>query len=298
MRHGISDRRDFPTLIDVRRSHHAKTMNELRVYVQQKLLQSGALLIRGFSTSKPVEFAEFVRHVSGLPLQNYVGGASPRQKLTSDVYTSTEYAPDLTLPLHNEMSYTYRWPKQLFFACVITPKEGGETPIADSRAILGQIGTDIVEEFSEKQIQYRRRLPGFTNDGYSWQDAFETDDRDVVEEYCEQGNISFEWKTDGALLLTETRPPTTTHPVTGEEVWFNQADSFHSAGNPTSRLDACFGDGSDISEGAIVRIREAIAAETVLFKWQPGDILVLDNLLTAHGRRSFYGSRKILLAMT
>jgi alpha-ketoglutarate-dependent taurine dioxygenase len=270
-------------------------MNELPVFSQQKLLQSGALLIRGFPAGKPGEFAEFVRHLSGLPLQNYVGGASPRQKLATGVYTSTEYASDLELSLHNEMSYTYRWPKQLFFACVITPKEGGETPIADSRAILGQIGTDIVEEFSEKQIRYQRRLPSFTNDGYSWQEAFETDDRADVEEYCEQGKIRFEWTNDGALLLSETRPATTTHPVTGEEVWFNQADSFHSAGNPTSRLHACFGDGSDISEEAVVGIREAIAAETVLFKWQPGDILVLDNLLTAHGRRPFHGPRKICL---
>jgi alpha-ketoglutarate-dependent taurine dioxygenase len=196
------------------------------------------------------------------------------------------------------MSYTYRWPAHLFFICVEAPTQGGETPIADSRALLQRIPNETVKEFSRKQIKYLRRLHGFQGDGYSWQEAFESDDRRVVEEYCEQGNVSCEWLTDGTLLLTETRPATITHYLTGEEVWFNQADSFHSAGNPNSRLDAWFGDGSEISEGSVVQIREAMKSLTVLIKWQLGDVLVLDNVLTAHGRRPFSGPRKILLAMT
>jgi alpha-ketoglutarate-dependent taurine dioxygenase len=195
------------------------------------------------------------------------------------------------------MSYTYRWPTHLFFSCVEAPAQGGETPIADSRTLLRRIPNDIVKEFSQKQVKYLRRLHSFIN-GYSWQEAFETDDRRVVEEYCEQGNVSFQWQTDGTLLLVETRPATISHPSTGEEVWFNQADSFHSGGDPKSRLDAWFGDGSEISDRSLVHIRAAMKSVTVLIKWQLGDVLVLDNLLTAHGRCPFSGARKILLAMT
>jgi alpha-ketoglutarate-dependent taurine dioxygenase len=100
------------------------------------------------------------------------------------------------------------------------------------------------------------------------------------------------------LLLIETRPATTTHPLTGDEVWFNQADSFHSGGDPNSRLDAWFGDGSEISDRSLVQIRAAMKSVTVLIKWQSGDVLVVDNVLTAHGRCPFSGPRKILLAMT
>ena len=139
MTHGFSNQRDFPTIIEAYSSNDETTLNCLRVHVQQKLLESGALLIRKLPVLNSVEFAKFARRLSGLPLQNYVGGVSPRHRFASGVYTSTEYASELTLPLHNEMSYTYRWPKQLFFACVITPKEGGETPIADSRAILSKL---------------------------------------------------------------------------------------------------------------------------------------------------------------
>jgi hypothetical protein len=35
----------------------------------------------------------------------------------------------------------------------------------------------------------------------------------------------------------------------------------------------------------------------VLFSWRRGDLLVLDNLLAAHGRKPFEGDREILVAM-
>jgi alpha-ketoglutarate-dependent taurine dioxygenase len=35
----------------------------------------------------------------------------------------------------------------------------------------------------------------------------------------------------------------------------------------------------------------------VSFPWQKGDILMLDNLLTAHARNQFAGSRQIMVAM-
>src|SRR5215210_6893442 len=144
MTRSISDRLDFPAIIEVDGTNDETTLDELRGHVQHKLPNAGALLIRGFRVLSPVEFAQLVRHVSGRPLQDYVGGASPQQRFTSGVYTSTEYSSALTLPLHNEMSYTYRWPRELFFACITTPKDGGETPIADSRAILRQIEVGIV----------------------------------------------------------------------------------------------------------------------------------------------------------
>jgi alpha-ketoglutarate-dependent taurine dioxygenase len=294
---------DFPTVIEPHEDQglRARTLNDcldFRDELQQKLLKSGALLFRGFSVMSASELAHFARQFSGRKLFNYVGGASPRQRLVDGVYTSTEYPQHVHLSLHNEMSYTHRWPTQLFFTCIEAPVQGGETPIANSRSLLSRIPKDIVEEFSQRRVKYLRRLHSFVNDGYSWQEAFETDDRRVVEEYCEEGDVSFEWQADGVLLLLETRPATTTHPLTGEEVWFNQADSFHSNGDPKSRLDASFGDGGEISDRSLIEIRAAMKSVTVLIKWRPGDVLVLDNVLTAHGRCPFSGPRKILLTMT
>ena len=44
-------------------------------------------------------------------------------------------------------------------------------------------------------------------------------------------------------------------------------------------------------------IRDAYAQEKTLFTWQRGDILLLDNVLLAHGRSPFAGTRKIVVAM-
>ncbi len=61
--------------------------------------------------------------------------------------------------------------------------------------------------------------------------------------------------------------------------------------------NAYFGDGSPIPDADLDAVRAAYAAETIAFPWQAGDILVLDNVLAAHGRRPFQGTRKIVVGM-
>jgi len=286
--------------------------NEGRAPLREMLSTTGALLFRGFSLKEASEFARFVRAFSGKTPLDYVGGASPGIKLGGGVYTSTEYPRHYTLSLHNELSYTYKWPEHLYFFCVSPAERGGETPLGDSRRLLGKIDAEVVGRFKERRIRYDRRLHGGSGFGLSWQDAFETDDRTAVERYCQEGNVRFRWDADGGLRTSQVRPATHTHPRTGEEVWFNQADAFHTSGmHPETYrtliaqlkeedfpLGACHGDGSPLDPRELEHVREVMAAETALFAWDAGDILVLDNVLTAHGRMPYEGPRKILLAMT
>jgi len=281
-------------------------------YLRDKLLEHGALLLRGFPTLDTPEFAGFVRRFTGKTPLSYAGGASPRINLGDGVYTSTEYPGHFALPLHNEMSYTSRWPGHLFFYCATAPERGGETPLADSRRVLEKIDGEVVRQFKTRKIKYVRNLPGGSGSGYSWQEAFETEDRATVENTCRAAGINWTWKDDGGLRISEVRPATAVHPSTGEEVWFNQAEGFHpsTSGAPSGtdpdsnvndddlRLNAFHGDGTPLALSALEHIRGVTRAEAALFRWRAGDILIVDNMLVCHGRMPFEGARKILLAMT
>ena len=285
---------------------------EKKEFLNEKLRECGALLFRNFDVLNETDLEQFVEAFAGKDLLNYAGGVSPRSRLKNKIYTSTEYPPDLTLALHNELSYADEFPSLVFFCCVVAPATGGETSIADSRRILKNIEPEIVETFKQKKVMYIRNLDASKGSGYSWQDAFETEDKREAENHCRRIGAGFEWRANDCLLLSQIRPATAMHPATGEEVWFNQAHGFHPSALDAEtyrffiermpeddfRLNAKFGDGSPIPIEMLARIREVLESETVLFPWQTGDVLVLDNLLAAHGRMPFSGARKIILAMT
>jgi len=58
-----------------------------------------------------------------------------------------------------------------------------------------------------------------------------------------------------------------------------------------------FGDGSPIADDMLDTVREVYRETAISFPWQPGDVLMLDNRLVAHGRNPFTGDRKVIVAM-
>jgi alpha-ketoglutarate-dependent taurine dioxygenase len=281
--------------------------------VDRELAQRGAILFRGFGVDQQEVFESLVRSLPGQML-DYVDGNSPRKKLASGVYTSTEYPAQYFISMHNELSYSERWPSRLFFCCLVEPQEGGETPIADSRRILERLDPGIAEMFITRKVKYIRNMHGGRGFGPSWQTTFETSDRAAVEEHCRAMGSEITWTEDGGLSLSHVRPAVATHPRTGETVWFNQADQFHPSTHPRQVYDsmmmlykgredrlpqnARFGDDSEIPREVLDEVRATIQREIRTFPWRQGDLLMLDNMLVCHGRMPFKGPRKILVSMT
>lgn len=277
--------------------------------LEPALLKAGALLLRGFPLREAEDFRRVVAALAPRPLRDYAGGTSPRSRVAEGVYTSTEYPKQLEIPLHNEMSYSVRWPGRLYFFCATAPATGGETPLADSRRILRAMPPAIVEEFERRGLLYVRNLGPADARYNAWSKAFETDDRAQVEAHCREMDVGCEWQPGGGLRIRERRPATRVHPRTGERVWFNQVHLFHASNTPMganvdARIEAglpmaaYYGDGERIGNATLAAVRDVLRAQRRTFRWQQGDLLVVDNLLAAHGRLPFDGPRRILVAMS
>jgi alpha-ketoglutarate-dependent taurine dioxygenase len=277
-------------------------------FIDQQLIRHGAILFRGFNVEAVSQFREFAGAVSR-ELLSYNERAAPRVQVDEAVYTSTEYPADQYIPLHHEMSYSHNWPEKIFFYCVEPAQRQGRTPIANDRKIFRLLDPLIKERFMDKKLMYVRNYGEGVD--MSWQDAFQTNDKTVVEKYCRDARMDVEWREGDRLRTRAIRQVVVAHPRTGETVWFNHAHMFHLSNlEPAVReallsefredelpRNAFYGDGSVIETSILDEIRELYRQTAISFPWRQGDILMLDNFLASHGREPYLGPRKILVAM-
>jgi alpha-ketoglutarate-dependent taurine dioxygenase len=281
-----------------------------RDFIESRLQRHGALLFRRFDVRAASGLEQFIRVVSGEALE-YRERSSPRSRVSGNIYTSTDYPASQSIFLHNENSYQRVVNQKIFFCCETPPARGGETPIADCRRVYERISPRVRERFAAKGWMYTRNYgEGF---GLPWPTAFQTSDRAAVEEHCRRNGIEAEWQSGGRLRTRAVLPAISRHPRTRELTWFNHAVFFHASTlEPALRegllvefkteddfpINTYYGDGSPIEPEVLDELRQAYRQETVSFPWERGDLLMVDNLLVAHGRAPFDGPRKILVGMS
>jgi len=284
-------------------------LDELHDLASKHLAREGAVLFRGFEKGQVADFHKFAASF-GKEMLTYEFGSTPRSRIQEGVYSSTEYPAHQWIPQHNEQSYTSRWPMKIWFYCDIAAPTGGETPIANSREVYRRIPDGIRRRWRDKGLMYVRNYGNGLD--VPWEQVFQTSDRAEVEAFCAHHQIQCEWRDDGNLRTRQICQSEAQHPVTGEAVWFNQAHLFHVTGlEPEVRetllaavddeeelpRNVFYGDGTDIEESVLDEIRDVYADLMLAFRWQEGDILMLDNMLTSHGRAPFAGARRVLVAM-
>jgi alpha-ketoglutarate-dependent taurine dioxygenase len=294
----------LPALDDVDLAEWAKSRQP---FIKAKLSEYGAILFRGFSTKSALDFEQFALSICPELFGEY--GDLPREGVSGKVYGSTPYPAEQDILFHNESAHLQRWPMKIWFFCMQVARQGGETPIVDCRKIYELLDPKIRERFAEKKIMYvRNYVKGLD---VSWQDFFRTNDKSVVEDYCRKASIACEWTRGEGLRTRQVCHAVVQHPETGETVFFNQLQAHHvSCLEPATRAsllsllkeedlprNAYYGDGSSIEDSVIDEVRAVYQHLAINFRWQERDILMLDNMLTAHGRNAYMGDRKIVVAM-
>lgn len=276
--------------------------------IEQHIKSNGAILVRGLKIYGSGQFGALLTKLFDAELLEYNYRSTPRTEMRGSVYTATEYPASEIIPQHNENAYARAWPSRIGFLCLLPAQTGGETPIGDNKLILNNLDKEITEKFERKGIMYVRN---YSDLDLKWEEVFQTNCKNSVEQYCHDNALSFEWLAENKLRTKQINPATIIHPTSGEKLWFNQAHLFHSS-NLTKEIESTlinnlgednlprntfYGDGTPIETEVLDIIRNEYIKTKITFKWQKNDLLLLDNLRFTHGRESFTGPRKVITGM-
>ena len=281
---------------------------EHRDTLRAVVAEHGSVRVRGLGLTDASQAGAVFRGLAG-ELMTEREAFAARQTYSDGVYSSATWPPNQPMCMHHELSYTLEFPGLMLFACLGEPSGGGATAVADSAGVLDALPTELVDRFEREGWLLTRSY----NDeiGASVAEAFGTDDRGAVESYCRANAIEFEWQPDGGLRTRQRRSAVVRHPVTGERCWFNQiaflsewtmapevreylVEMYGAEGLP---FNTRFGNGDPIGEDVVQLINEVYDANTAREPWQTGDLLLVDNIRTAHSREPFEGPREVLVAM-
>ncbi|MFL6046303.1 MAG: TauD/TfdA family dioxygenase [Propionibacteriaceae bacterium] len=281
---------------------------EYRDALRTVVAEHGAVLVRGLGLRDAAETAEVFRQLATTLMIEKEAFA--RRKVYADgVYSSATWPPNQPMCMHHELSYRLEVPSLLLFACLEAPTSGGATGVSDSPTVLNALPRDLTERFEREGWLLARSY----NDeiGATLEEAFGTEDRGAIESYCRTNAIEFAWQPDGELRTRQRRSAVVWHPMTRKRCFFNQiaflnewtiaaeireylVDVYGAEGLPFNTM---FGSGEPLTEEIVELINEVYEAHTVREPWQPGDLMLVDNIRTAHSREAYEGPREILVGM-
>lgn len=286
----------------------ARWIQQYKSKIEAELEINGAVLFRGFGVVDDQGFDAFIRAFDW-PSFTYEESLSNavRHNRTELVFTANEAPPSVSIFLHHEMAQTPVFPSKLFFFCEQAAVSGGATPICRSDVLLERLQSEIpsfVAACEQKGIRYSQTMPA-ENDlqsgqGRSWASTLSAANAEEAETKLERLNYQWQWQTDGSLSVTTPILPAIKILRDGRKVFFNQLIAafrgWQDARN-NSEKSICYGDDSLISNddmAVVIRLADQLTFD---ISWQAGDVVLVDNFITMHGRRPFEGQRSVLASL-
>jgi alpha-ketoglutarate-dependent taurine dioxygenase len=281
---------------------------EHRAALRAVVAEYGAVLVRGLGLRDAAEIIAVFRLLA-INLMVEREAFARRQVYADGVYSSATWPANQPMCMHHELSYRLEVPSLLLFGCLSAPSRGGATAVSDSPTVLDALPKDLAARFGRDGWMLTRSYNGEI--GATLAEAFGTEDRGAIEGYCGANAIGFGWQPDGGLRTWQRRRAVVDHPVTGRRCFFNQVaflnewtidpevreylvEMYGAEGLP---FNTGFGSGEPVTEEIVELINAVYEAHTVREPWQVGDLMLVDNIRTAHSREAYVGPREIVVGM-
>lgn len=285
-------------------------IKENKQELESMLATSGALLFRGFPVDSAEAFDQFSLSF-GYPNFTYQESLSNAVRInyTERVFTANEAPKDVEIYLHHEMAQTPIFPSKLFFFCQTAAESGGMTPLCRSDKLFEALQNkmpDLTQDFIDKGLQYTTVMPANddpeSGQGRSWRSTLSVDNKTQAESKLAELGYRWHWLMGDQLKVTTPVLPAVMTLGNGKQTFFNQLIAAFLGWkgvreNPASAVN--FGDDTAIPIAALELIVDLSNEFTVDLPWQDGDVAIVDNFLTMHGRRPYSGERKrfVLVAL-
>ncbi len=254
---------------------------------------------------------DFDKFVAAFGLENFAYEDSlsnaVRVNRTPRVFTANEAPPSVNIFLHHEMAQTPVFPSILFFFCEQPAETGGATPLCRSDVLWDRLAErcpEFARDCVEKGLRYANVMPS-ENDhtsgmGRSWQSTLRASSPAEAERRLADLGYSWEWLEDGCLRAITPVLGAVRELEPGRKSFFNQLIAAY-CGWKDSRNDPSkaitFGDGTPLDSNAVQVAIELADELSFDVPWERGDVALVDNFVTMHGRRTFTGTRKVLASL-
>lgn len=280
---------------------------EHRTALRSAVVEHGAVLVRGLALRDAPGTAAVRDALGVIPTAERETFAA-RETYGDGILSATPWPSNQPMCMHHELSYALEFPGLMLFACLDAPDRGGATGVADAAAVLDALPDALTARFERQGWLLTRSFNGEIGAGPA--EAFGTEDRTAIEAYCRANAIRPTWLPDGELRTEQRRDAVLRHPADGRRCWFNQiaflsewtlapeireylTEEYGADGLP---FNTRYGDGEPLTEDVVRLINEVYEAHTDRSPWEAGDLLIVDNLRTAHSREPYEGSREVVVA--